>query len=280
MINFSKLFTLSVFAAMTTAAIAQLGQDYCTQSPDTGCYANGQPECCSDASSDCPEEKPPCDVTPSPTPSPTSVPVPLPGSDYCTFSPAPDCYENNGKPECCLNDSIDCPDEQPPCDVTPSPTPSPTSAPVPLPGSDYCTFSPDPTCYENNGKPECCLNDSIDCPDEQPPCNVTPSPTPSPTSAPVPLPGSDYCTFSPDPTCYANNGKPECCLNDSIDCPDEQPPCNVTPSPTPLPSPGLTKPPTPLPTNSPSRRQTLEPTNSPTNRCVNIFKQCMLLRFI
>jgi hypothetical protein len=337
MVNFSKLFALSVFAAMTTAVIGQLGEDYCTYSPDTDCYVNGRPECCLDDSSECPEEQPPCNVVSSPsptTPSPTSAPVPLPGADYCTYSPDTECYVNgrpecclddssecpeeqppcnavsspsptspsstsapvplpgadyctyapdtgcymNGKPECCLDDSTDCTEEQPPCDVvnSPLPTPSPTSAPVPLPGADYCTYAPDTGCYMN-GKPECCLDDSTDCTEEQPLCDVvnSPSPTPSPTAAPVPLPGADYCTYSPDTKCY-ENGKPECCLNDS-DCLDQKPPCDVTPSPTPLPTPGLTQPPTPLPTNSPSRRPTLEPTNSPTDRYVNIFKQCIHL---
>jgi hypothetical protein len=222
MVNFSKLFAVSVFAAMTTAVIGQLGEDYCTYSPDADCYVNGKPECCLDDSSECPEEQPPCNVVSSPSPT----------------------------------------------------TPSPTSAPVPLPGADYCTYAPDTGCYMN-GKPECCLDDSTDCTEEQPPCDVvnSPSPTPSPTAAPVPLPGADYCTYAPDTGCYMN-GKPECCLDDS-DCPDQKPPCDVTPPPTPLPSPGLTQPPTPLPTNFPSRRPTLEPTNSPTDRYVNIYKQCL-----
>ena len=136
MVKFSKLFALSVFAAMTTAVIGQLGEDYCTNSPDTDCYVNGRPECCLDDSSECPEEQPPCNVVSSPsptTPSPTSVPVPLPGADYCTYSPDTDCYVNNGKPECCLDDSTDCPEEQPPCDVTPSPTPLPSPGPTPPP---------------------------------------------------------------------------------------------------------------------------------------------------
>ena len=165
MVKFSKLFALSVFAAMTTAVIGQLGEDYCTNSPDTDCYVNGRPECCLDDSSECPEEQPPCNVVSSPSPT----------------------------------------------------TPSPTSVPVPLPGADYCTYSPDTGCYMN-GKPECCLNDS-DCPDQKPPCDVTPPPTPLPS-----------------------------------------------PGPTPPPSPGLTQPPTPLPTNSSSRRPTLDPTSSPTAR--------------
>ena len=198
MVKFSKLFALSVFAAMTTAVIGQLGEDYCTNSPDTDCYVNGRPECCLDDSSECPEEKPPCNVVSSPsptTPSPTSVPVPLPGADYCTYSPDTDCYVNNGKPECCLDDSADCPEEQPPCNVVNSP--SPTAASVPLPGADYCTYSPDTGCYRN-GKPECCLNDS-DCPDKKPPCDVTPAPTPLPSPGPTPPP-SPGLTQPPTPS--------------------------------------------------------------------------------
>ena len=182
MVKFSKLFALSVFAAMTTAVIGQLGEDYCTNSPDTDCYVNGKPECCLDDSSECPKEEPPCNVVSSPsptTPSPTSVPVPLPGADYCTYSPDTDCYVNNGKPECCLDDSTDCTEEQPPCDVVDSP--SQTAAPVPLLGADYCTYSPDTDCYLNDGKPECCLNDSSDCPDQTPPCDVITPPTNNPT---------------------------------------------------------------------------------------------------
>ena len=124
MVKFSKLFALSVFAAMTTAVIGQLGEDYCTYSPDTDCYVNnGKPECCLDDSTDCPEEQPPCDIVNSP--SPTAAPVPLPGADYCTYSPDTGCYMNNGKPECCLKNDSDCPDQTPPCDVTP-PTNNPT----------------------------------------------------------------------------------------------------------------------------------------------------------
>ncbi|OEU13166.1 hypothetical protein FRACYDRAFT_219211, partial [Fragilariopsis cylindrus CCMP1102] len=171
----------------------QLGEDYCTNSPDTDCYVNGRPECCLDDSSECPEEQPPCNVVSS-TPSPTSVPVPLPGADYCTYSPDTDCYVNNGKPECCLDDSTDCPEEQPPCDVVNSP--SPTAAPVPLPGADYCTYSPDTDCYINNGKPECCLDDdSTDCPEEQPPCDVTPL-TNNPTKRREPSPPTDETSDS------------------------------------------------------------------------------------
>ena len=129
MVNFFKLLAVSVlFAAMITTVIGQnkVGEDYCTYSPDTDCYVNGKPECCLDDSSECPKEEQPCNVV-STTPSPTAVPVPLLGADYCTYSPDTDCYVNDGKPECCLNnDSSDCPDQTPPCDVTPPPTNNPT----------------------------------------------------------------------------------------------------------------------------------------------------------
>ena len=163
------------------------------------------------------------------------------GEDYCTYSPDTDCYVN-GKPECCLDDSSECPKEEQPCNVV-STTPSPTADPVPLLGADYCTYAPDTDCYVNNGKPECCLDDSTDCTEEQPPCDVVNSP--SPTAAPVPLLGADYCTYSPDTDCYLNDGKPECCLNDSSDCPDQTPPCDVITPPTNNPTKkGETSPPT------------------------------------
>mmetsp|Transcript_29747 Transcript_29747/g.33730 ORF Transcript_29747/g.33730 Transcript_29747/m.33730 type:complete len:481 (+) Transcript_29747:249-1691(+) len=247
---------------------------------------------------------------------PTEAPVAVLGADYCTYSPDPTCYSNNGKPDCCLDDAIECPAEAAPCDVvdgseTEAPTggaatttppvavvnddasapptpqstdtsiiiPSPGPTPVPsaqgddvfeppaaVVGTDYCTFAPDSTCYSNSGKPDCCMDDAVECPADAAPCDVvnadasapptpqstetsvipTPSvvlsspaptggeatttppvvPSPGPTQV-LPLPGSDYCTYSPDPACYSNSGKPECCMNEFIDCPEEKPDCDV-----------------------------------------------------
>jgi len=197
---------------------------------------------------------------------PTEAPVAVLGADYCTYSPDPTCYSNNGKPDCCLDDAIECPAEAAPCDVVDgSETEAPSAGMV---GADYCTFAPDPTCYSNSGKPDCCMDDAVECPADAAPCDVvqdasapptpqstetsvipTPSvlsspaptggeatttppvvPSPGPTQAPsagVPLYGSDYCTYSPDPACYSNSGKPECCMNEFIDCPEEKPECDV-----------------------------------------------------
>ncbi|KAL7525036.1 hypothetical protein ACHAWF_001181 [Thalassiosira exigua] len=111
------------------ATVDILGSDYCTYSPDTDCYTSGWPDCCQ--KSDCPEERPPCDV-----PGVTGIlgdagdvdldNITLPvfdgttgvilGGDYCTYGPDKSCYAN-GKPACCLDENETCPQEQPPCDV-------------------------------------------------------------------------------------------------------------------------------------------------------------------
>ena len=39
------------------------------------------------------------------------------------------------------------------------------------------------------------------------------------------MPGSSYCTYSPDKTCYVT-GWPACC-EDKETCPEEQPPCEI-----------------------------------------------------
>merc|ERR1712238_488098 len=63
-----------------------------------------------------------------------------------------------------------------------TPTDTPTSAGnTPIVGADYCTYSPEPTCYSNNGKPDCCLDDAIECPAEAAPCDVVGSDTEAPT---------------------------------------------------------------------------------------------------
>jgi hypothetical protein len=44
--------------------------------------------------------------------------------------------------------------------------------PPSVPGSSYCTYSPDMTCYES-GWPSCCMEDGGEtCAEEQPPCEI------------------------------------------------------------------------------------------------------------
>lgn len=83
------------------------------------------------------------------------------GSSYCTYAPKRDCY-TSGWPKCCIDDSLECPNEQPECEIG-----------WPIVGNNYCTYSPDYNCYEK-GFPSCCLtNDSDDCPENKPFCNVS-----------------------------------------------------------------------------------------------------------
>eukprot|EP00751_Fragilariopsis_kerguelensis_P043100 CAMPEP_0171025498 /NCGR_PEP_ID=MMETSP0736-20130129/33674_1 /TAXON_ID=186038 /ORGANISM="Fragilariopsis kerguelensis, Strain L26-C5" /LENGTH=550 /DNA_ID=CAMNT_0011465757 /DNA_START=249 /DNA_END=1901 /DNA_ORIENTATION=- len=225
----------------TEAPVAVLGADYCTYSPDPTCYSNnGKPDCCLDDAIeggnvddsgfgvDTPTDAPVAGVD-----TPTEAPVAVLGADYCTYSPDPTCYSNNGKPDCCLDDAIECPAEAAPCDVVDgSETEAPTGGAatttppsVAVVGADYCTFAPDPTCYSNSGKPECCLDDAVECPAEAAPCDVVDgSETEAPSAGMV---GADYCTFAPDPTCYSNSGKPDCCMDDAVECPADAAPCDV-----------------------------------------------------
>jgi hypothetical protein len=183
-----------------------------------------------------------------------SIDPPILGSSYCTYGPDMDCF-TTGWPTCCGDDSIECPDEQPECEI-------PTIVPT-IDGSSYCTYSPDYSCYES-GWPECCESDSIECTneeDEQPECDITsivgesycvyapnpecyvnwwpaccsddsiecPKEKPKCEIAPIVpiIPGSSYCTYGPDYSCY-DSGWPECCGDDSIECPEEQPSCEIT----------------------------------------------------
>jgi len=206
--------------------------------------------------------------TPTGTPQPTggeattTPPVAMVGADYCTFAPDPTCYSNsNGKPECCLDDAIECPADAAPCDVvdadasapptpqstdtsvipTPSlstqapttaqatetsiiPTPNPTQVPSagvepPLLGASFCTYSPDPACYSNNGKPDCCMDDAIECPADAPPCDVVGSETETPTKAPIVFAGFQKC--SANDVCKEDGLEGNCCPNEDgtiLDC--------------------------------------------------------------
>ena len=163
-------------------------------------------------------------------------PTPIAGADYCTVAPDPTCYSNNGKPDCCLDDAVDCPADTPPCDVSadtaaPSapPTPQSTDTSIVVPtatptvGGDtvgnYCTYAPNPTCYSNNGRPECCMDDTMDCPDEAPPCDVVVVGTETPTPAPYEFAGFQKC--SANDVCQADGLEGNCCPNEDgkvLDC--------------------------------------------------------------
>jgi hypothetical protein len=67
------------------------------------------------------------------------------GTDYCTWSPDKDCYEE-GWPKCCEHDDQPCPPDvahKPRCDKDGPP------------GRDYCAWAPDRSCYAS-GWPACC----------------------------------------------------------------------------------------------------------------------------
>ena len=80
-----------------------------------------------------------------------------------------------------------CPTKQPMCDIV-------------QPGSSYCTFTPDTTCYAKGWPPCCFQNAGVNCPKVKPPCRIDSIP---------PL-GSSYCTYAPDTKCY-KSGWPQCC---------------------------------------------------------------------
>ncbi|KAL7533406.1 hypothetical protein ACHAXR_005210, partial [Thalassiosira sp. AJA248-18] len=84
-----------------------------------------------------------------------------------------------------------------------------------LDGADFCSFSPDESCYEF-GWPSCC--ESGRCPIEQPPCDIPQDEV---------IVGASYCTYSPDYGCYAA-GWPICCESEPGSCPEEQPDCDIT----------------------------------------------------
>jgi len=107
-----------------------------------------------------------------------------------------------------------------PCDTsadTNAGTSTDTSADnPPVAGGDYCTWSPDDSCYMD-GRPQCCLEEDQPCPpDRQPRCDNHGG-----------MSGWDYCTYSPDSECYAS-GWPACCGRfDGTNCPSDQPNCDA-----------------------------------------------------
>jgi hypothetical protein len=103
-----------------------------------------------------------------------------------------------------------------------------SSTPTSPPGSSYCTYSPDTTCYES-GWPSCC-EDASTCPEEKPACEID---TPTTNS-------SNYCEIGPsaDPSldcgtagqfcqlemgiCNNKNGiHPGICVESPVACTEE-----------------------------------------------------------
>ena len=82
-------------------------------------------------------------------------------------------------------------------------------------GGNYCTWSPDGTCYLDKW-PQCCLDEEQPCPSErQPRCDNRNTP------------GWDFCTYSPDTECYESSW-PACYGRfDRTNCPAEKPSCDV-----------------------------------------------------
>ena len=83
----------------------------------------------------------------------------------------------------------------------------PTNSPTNLPGSSYCTWSPEKECYpDTNGWPACCEDDEVECPEERPECEIaetteeTTSPTTNGTDAPSPAPMRQISTETSSPT--------------------------------------------------------------------------------
>ena len=67
---------------------------------------------------------------------------------------------------------------------------------------------------------------------DSPPPAAAPPPADFPTGAPPPMPsvvGASYCTFSPDYGCYGG-GRPLCCSDASISCPESKPECDPRPT--------------------------------------------------
>ena len=115
---------------------------YCDDKKDKECYpeGGGWPLCC-DSDAVCPEEKPPCEGTPTMAPSVGE----LVGTSYCTFTPEPECY-TDGQPACCFDDAVECPEEKPECEIAQVASSSPTIATIgtiaPSPSPTVMTTDP------------------------------------------------------------------------------------------------------------------------------------------
>ena len=232
------------------------------------------------------------ETTPEPSPmtsgedsgEPTASPVMMVGASYCTFAPDYDCYES-GWPACCGDDAVECPAEQPECEVMAEPMPETLPTDCGLEGAKteqcgadakdgrfpeccpgyICDFdmrqcvegeskppTPAPQCGVVGDKTEQCTADAkpgrwaeccpgLECDFVLRECIPGP-PTPMPTGMPtmavteMDMVGTSYCTFSPDYDCY-ESGWPACCGDDAVECPAEQPECEMmmkeeTPEPT------------------------------------------------
>ena len=67
-----------IFPSGTSPPSPPLGSSYCTFSPDETCYLSGLPACCGDDDTDCPAERPACELTPTPCQSIAEVVCTLP----------------------------------------------------------------------------------------------------------------------------------------------------------------------------------------------------------
>jgi len=194
-----------------------LGSSICTNSPNTDCWPNtaGWPPCCADPST-CPSQSefevgvnPPCEADIGGDPL---------GASICTNSPDKSCWPStNGWPPCCASDPSSCPSQSefevginPPCEE-----------PL-LDGGSICTFAPNKSCWPNtNGWPLCCSSDPSTCPS---PLEFESGMIP-PCEEPAVLPGSSFCTETPDTECY-HMGQPACCFINQLECPSEKPGCD------------------------------------------------------
>jgi len=90
----------------------------------------------------------------------------------------------------------------------------------PLMGSNYCTWSPNTSCFEN-GWPSCCGNETVSCPESQPECEVNGGAaaafdnnvTNAENNETPTIVGTSICTYAPNYECYLT-GWPECCAMD------------------------------------------------------------------
>ena len=135
-----------------------------------------------------PNPRPPTRNTPRPSRRPTRRPSnPRPSGVYVSdkwYPPFSPTNKNNRSPN---------PRPSSPNGRTPNPRPPPNNRmPNPRPGSSYCTWSPEPECYES-GWPECCgqRKGGLDCPDVRPTCEINdgsnrrPNPQPNPRPSPT-----------------------------------------------------------------------------------------------
>lgn len=194
------------FLSFTASSVSATSK-FCAprSAPDYDCYATGWPYCCDEGG--CGSKKPACDVPP-------------PGAEYCTEGFDYQCY-TQGKPDCCMSSGNTCPRNKPPCNV-------PKTKP-PVDGNTYCTWSPEPDCYKNNGFPKCCSVDPSSCPKQQPKCDIRlygGNSNGGGRKLRGLMTGTSYCTWAPDKTCY-KSGWPSCCSADGNNCPKQQPPCDV-----------------------------------------------------